>query len=310
MNISLRLLPSATLAILYAAGCASSPSRSERSFSDALTSYSREGHPIFTYHTRPPASSKLVVDSGDFFHPVTTPKGIPVTDLAPSDHPHHRGVFLAWVEMHGAKDADFWGWGQLAPTKERRIVNRSVSPVRFKGSGATFEALNDWRAEGVTLLEEKLQVASSHRAGINLLDLKYTLTPKSDLTLSKAAFSGFCVRVRKDAELLGAYSPEGLVSRPDPHYLTPTTDWPDSSWYAYSLKSNDGATFGAALINDPANPHSLWHNHREVRMLNPCIVAPNEVRLQAGKPLTLHYTVATFDGPVPAAELNRIAGSQ
>jgi len=41
------------------------------------------------------------------------------------------------------------------------------------------------------------------------------------------------------------------------------------------------------------------HNHREVRMLNPCIVALGAVPLRAEKPLTLHYRVATFDEAAP-----------
>src|SRR5687768_13758723 len=56
--------------------------------------------PIVTYHLKKPADAKLPVDSGCFFHPLHTPAGRVVTDLAPADHPHHRGVFLAFVETH------------------------------------------------------------------------------------------------------------------------------------------------------------------------------------------------------------------
>ena len=66
------------------------------------------GRTMVTYQLKAPAGAGLPVESGGFFHPVTTPSGVVVTDLAPADHRHHRGVFLAWVEMHGRKDADFW----------------------------------------------------------------------------------------------------------------------------------------------------------------------------------------------------------
>src|SRR5688500_66300 len=39
------------------------------------------------------------VEGGCFTHPIYTPQGEVVTDLAPADHPHHRGVFCGWVEM-------------------------------------------------------------------------------------------------------------------------------------------------------------------------------------------------------------------
>ena len=61
------------------------------------------------------------------------------------------------------------------------------------------------------------------------------------------------------------------------------------------------------MLNHPDNPGTLWHNHRDVRMLNPCIVAPAAVQLTPDKPLTLRYRVEAFDGATPAALLNRLA---
>ena len=88
------------------------------------TVMSPKRQPIVTYWYERPEDSKLPVESGCYFHPLHTPKGVVVTDVAPPDHPHHRGVFLGWVEMHGKKDADFWGWGEHAPVKGRQIVNK------------------------------------------------------------------------------------------------------------------------------------------------------------------------------------------
>jgi len=42
-------------------------------------------------------------------------------------------------------------------------------------------------------------------------------------------------------------------------------------------------------------------------MLNPCIVAPGEVKLQGGKPLVLRYRVVAHDGATPTELLNRLA---
>jgi hypothetical protein len=64
---------------------------------------------------------------------------------------------------------------------------------------------------------------------------------------------------------------------------------------------------GVAVIDHPKNPPSLWHNHRGVRMLNPCIVAPGEVELKAGKPLVLRYRVVAHDGPTPRELMDRLA---
>ena len=277
---------------------------------DAVT-LSPGGSGSAKYQLRKPADVKLPVESGGYFHPLTTPSGVVVTDVAPADHPHHRGVFLAWVEMHGKKDADFWGWGEHAPIKDRRIISRGAKgKTNDKGRLATMTARNDWVAEGATILSEELAavISSDDRAEATVLDLTYTLTPTSDLTLSRWAFSGFCVRTRGDGKLI-AYSPAGEVKLPNPSHVKPESDWPDAPWYGYTLNFDDGKAAGVAVINHPDNPPTLWHNHRDVRMLNPCIVAPAEVRLKADEPLVLRYRVVVHDGPTPVEQLNRLAAN-
>ena len=257
------------------------------------------GVEVLRYRLVRPADTKI--ESAAFFHPFTTPRGSVVTDLAPSDHPHHGGIFIGWVEMHGEKDADFWGWGQHAPIKDRRIVNQSVRATRDG-----LNAVNNWMADETVLIQEKLRASLRASDEANVLDLNYVLTPKSDITLSRWAFSGFCLRTRKDGKLQ-FYSPQGEVTLPNPSHVKPESDWPDAPWYAATVTLADGTKFTSAVINHPKNPPSLWHNHRDVRMINPAITAPNEVKLKRGKPLVLLYRVVAVDGGAPMALLNRLA---
>ena len=264
---------------------------------------------VLRYQFTRPADSKLPVDSACYFHPVLTPSGVVMTDVAPDDHKHHRGIFLAWVETHGKKDADFWGWGEPAPVKDRRIVNRGIGGSSASSSrGATFSVGNEWVAEGQRVMTEDLSVAITiaPAAKANVIDLTYTLTPEHDLTLSRWAFSGFCVRTRGDGKLI-AYGPQGEVKLPNPSHVKPESDWPAAPWYGYTLSFDDGKVAGVAVIDHPDNPPALWHNHRDVRMLNPCIVAPAEVKLTKDKPLNLRYTVVAFDGPTPTELLNSLS---
>ena len=265
------------------------------------------GREVVRYQLAKPADSKLPVESACYFHPLRTPAGTVVTDVAPADHPHHRGVFLAWFDMKGKADADFWGWGAFAPVKGRRIVNRGVEEMP-----AGFVATNEWLAEGEVLLAEQLDVRAvavdklDRAAGAkvepvaNVLDLTYTLTPDADLTLRRRAFSGFCVRVAGGAKV-EAFGPDGLVELPNPHHEQPETDWPAAKWYSYQLTFDGGKAAAVVVIDHPKNPPSLWHNQRDVRMLNPCIVAPGEVTIKANEPLVLRYRVIALDGTVEAA---------
>lgn len=263
---------------------------------------------LLRYVIRKPADSKLPLESASYFHPFTTPSGVVMTDVAPSDHLHHRGIFLGWVEMHGKKDADFWGWGAHAPVTNRVMTATDIGPVRSTTDRAMFSMKNAWKADGETMLTEQLQAAVLTNETGNILDLEYTLTPSQDIKLSQWAFSGFCVRTRKDGELT-AFSPKGKVDLSNPVHTKPASDWPDERWYAYRLNLPNGKVAGIAVMNHPENPPTLWHNHRDVRMLNPCIVAPSVVELKENKPLVLRYRVIAFDGDVPAKQLDQIAGS-
>ncbi|HZE98924.1 MAG TPA: DUF6807 family protein, partial [Planctomycetota bacterium] len=171
------------------------------------------------YQLVKPEGSPLTASSACYFHPLTTPKGAVVTDVAPSDHRHHRGIFLAWVELHGKKDADFWGWGQYAPVKDRVILNKGVTGLKG-GDAAAFEVANDWVAEGEVLLQEALQVSLSMKESATVLTLVYTLKADADLRLPKWAFSGFCARLRKDGQAT-IEGPDGEVKLPAPNHMKP-----------------------------------------------------------------------------------------
>jgi hypothetical protein len=281
------------------------PSFELKQHGDSMTFQNPSGKALLRYEYKGAEFENLSVESLCFFHPFATPSRVVMTEVAPADHPHHRGIFLAFVEMHGEKDADFWGWGQHAPTKGRVIVNQSNSLLTKKPQ--SFIAHNHWVADGVVMIEERLAAQPTvHNPQVHLLDLHYTLTPVSDINLSQWAFSGFCVRTRKDAKLV-AYGPKGEVTLPNPSHLKPETDWPAEPWYAYELEFTDGKVAGIAVIDHPHNPPSLWHNHREIRMLNPCIVAPAAVKLREGEPLVLRYRVVAYDGPTQTGELDRLA---
>jgi hypothetical protein len=272
---------------------------------DAVTLETKSGQTVLRYQLKGGADKNLSVSSACYFHPFTTPAGVTITEVAPTDHPHHRGIFLAFVEMHGKFDADFWGWGEHAPTDGRVIVNRSVTAGQDKNPVIT--ARNEWTADDKVVIEEKLVAALLHpHQSASVLDLQYTLTPTADTTLSQWAFSGFCVRTRKDAKLT-AIGPKGEVKLPNPSHLKPESDWPAEPWYAYELQFAGEKIAGVAVVDHPQNPPSLWHNHRDIRMLNPSIVAPAAVKLSAEKPLVLRYRVVAYDGRTPSEEINRLA---
>jgi hypothetical protein len=258
-----------------------------------------DGRVVFRYMTEKPDKTNLAANSVCCFHPVNTPSGHRVTDLAPADHRHHRGVFLAWHAMTaGRKRADFWGWGNFAPTEGRVIENRSVKLAEADADHAVLEVRNDWLADGEVVIEEQLAIAARETQRVFVIDLDFRLMPKVDVKLDRTAFGGFCVKGRKEGKAK-YLSPDGVVKLPPPHHLKPESDWPAADWYDYVLKLEDGRIIGIAVVDHPGNPPSTWHNLEPIAMVNPCIVAPGEVETAAGETLRLRYRLVVHDGPAP-----------
>jgi hypothetical protein len=108
-----------------------------------------DGRVVFEYMTKKPDNIGLTSPSVACFHPVNTPSGERITNIAPNDHPHHRGIFFGWQdsEFHepvafgpnappthplrgfNVRRADFWGWGVSAPRLGRLVHNREVKLV-------------------------------------------------------------------------------------------------------------------------------------------------------------------------------------
>jgi hypothetical protein len=278
-----------------------------------------DGRTVFCYMVRKPEKSNLAANSTCCFHPLNTPLGERLTDLAPGDHHHHRGVFLAWHSMEFREKADFsafgptgptrgwtinrgdfWGWGQFAPTDGRVITNRAVELIETDGQHALVQIRNDWLINGRKMMDERTLARVQEKPGAYILDLDYQLTPQVELVLDRAAFSGFCMRGRNDGESWYT-SPKGKVELPDPHYSVPELNWPAADWYDYTVRlTNNTRVLGVTVLDQPANPPATWHNPRYVWMLNPCIVAKQPQVFKANTPFHLRYRLVVHDGLLPA----------
>lgn len=265
-----------------------------------------DGRVVFGYMTKKPADSKLTANSVCCLFPVNTPKGERAVDFAPPDHPHHRGVFLAWHSMKGKEKADFWGWGEWAPTEGRVIKNRQVKLVTASAVSAAVDVRNDWMVHDEVMIREHLIITVTQREDAYVIALMFFLIPTVDVTLDQTAFGGFCVKTRKDGKAVYRNS-KGPVKLPDPHHLKPETNWPAAKWYDRTIELQSGKTIGLAVIDAPNNPPSTWHNLAPIAMINPCIVAPGPVTIKKDQMLTLAYGLIVHDGPTPVELLNELS---
>jgi hypothetical protein len=287
-----------------------------------------DGRVVLEYLTKKPEDIGLTSASVACFHPLNTPSGERITALAPNDHPHHRGMYLAWHDAEfrqpigpprtptaslfgwNITKVDFWGWGQYAPRDGRIIQNTSAKLVGADGGHAEIEIHNDWNVVAPQrtnkMLDETTMATVTERDGVYVIDLNFRLAPLVDYQLNKQAFSGFNLQARKDGESyytnLG-----GTVNLPDAHYSVPELNWPGAPWYGYVIKLANGKTLGAAVLDHPSNPPTTWHESRGLWMLNPNIAALGPFTIRVGAPLTLRYRVVVHDGVTPTAVVQKLS---
>ncbi|MEZ5998144.1 MAG: DUF6807 family protein [Hyphomonas sp.] len=97
---------------------APAPQRTETVFDMALfpgrLDLSEKGEPVLSYNMRAPDG--LPAWHTNYIHPLYAPSGTVVTEDAPEDHPHHRGLFTAWRHIHsGDRDlGDAWEGRDIA----------------------------------------------------------------------------------------------------------------------------------------------------------------------------------------------------
>jgi hypothetical protein len=267
-----------------------------------------DGKPIVRYVREPlPEERRPAIEGAGFSHPIHTPGGVLVTDLAPEDHPHHRGVFCAWVRVEGEKVGDWWGWGAKAPKEGRLILNREAELTEQAVDRVTLRLINSWRADEATVLRERLEITARSAFGAYVLDYdyKFTVPTRKDVVIAQSPFGGFCYRARSRGKL-EVSGPGGKLDLPDAVFDQATRNWPASRWYDFTYYGPNDAVSGVAVMDHPKNPPTTWCVHRGIHMLNPCITAESPVTIPFGEPLYLRYRLVAHDGDATNVDLKSI----
>ena len=186
------------------------------SVADGMELHAPDGMVVLKYVTLRPENIGLTAPSAAYFDPVNTPSGVRITNVAPNDHPHHRGIFFGFMnsEFHLPNDSsagaptrpvksftvkrgDFWAWGEYAPREGRVIQNRSVKLIGADADQAQLEIHNDWLIDNKKMLDETDEAMVSKRDGMYVLDLYYRLAPLYDYDILPSGFGGFSLQAQK-----------------------------------------------------------------------------------------------------------------
>jgi hypothetical protein len=286
--------------------------------SDGAILKAPNGNTVLAYKTQKPPG--LTSPSAAYFDPINSPSGVRVTNVAPDDHPFHRGMFLAFIDSEFVPNsttrdagsnppevdrADFWGWGHYAPTEGRVIKNVGVELLEANGQHAKLEIRNQWLIGTKHVLDETDIVIVSQQKGAYVVDSFYKLAPLEEFRIKQEAFGGFAVQGPKDGHSTFS-GPGGEIKLPSPHFDDVNSDWPSSEWYDFSFsRANGKEAAGFAVMDHPLNPPTRWHN--TLWFLNPCIATFGDLTIHPAAPLVLRYRVVVHDGSPSAQMMNELS---
>jgi hypothetical protein len=257
----------------------------------------------------PPAGMDPLHARNAYLHPVYSPAGKVVTGDFPADHPHQRGVFLAWTKTeYQGRQPDFWNLGQGRGRVRSLGIVREVSGPVWGGFRARHVHEDLKAPDGpAAVLNETWQVTAwavgGPEAGWWLWDLETEQRTAGDaaLVLPKYHYGGMAFR-GCDAWLKGPCEFRTSAGKTRQNADATAGAWGDLSGEI------GGAWAGLTLIGHPGNVHfpQPFRCHPSVPYF---CMAPSQVgpwRIEPGRGLVLRYRFIVHDGRADAALAERL----
>lgn len=244
-----------------------------------------------------------------FVKELFTPGGIQVLRDAPADHLHHHGIMFAVA----ADKVGFWEETPQSGRQAPRDLEPAKLTVRDDVSRIGFTQRLDWMAPGATgpVLEERRTIEILAADGLTPTLMSWTTqlapAPGHDaVELTGAHYYGLGIRLLQSLDRVGRFiyasGEAGEIVRGEER-LTP------SAWCAYTVPADD-ARVTIALFSHPSDAR---HPPRMFTMPQPFAYAAATLNLwkeplviEAGRPLTLVYGVALWDGAADRDEIERV----
>ncbi|MFB6320471.1 DUF6807 family protein [Saccharicrinis sp. FJH54] len=246
----------------------------------------------------------------NFLHPVYLPDETVITENAPDDHMHHRGIFWAWHQI-------LIGSEQVSDSWDLRNFITDIKRVRFKtlknGNGRlktkTFWLSPQYKDAGKAYMKEEVtSIFHPKTQNYRIIDVIITLTPLVDsLQLGGSddvkGYGGFSTRIKLPDDVR-FFSSNGKVE--------PANEAVEAGDYMNisGTYAKDGTAPGGLLIyadpdNQPGSP--TWILRSKKSMQNAVFPGRKPVYLPKHRPLELKYSVVVYTGKIDVNQvLNEI----
>ena len=244
------------------------------------------------------------IQQGEFrpyVHPVITPRGHVVTQIAPADHLHHLGIWFAHEIVDGV---DFWApesrYGRTTqPNPCSRMVAMSTD-TEIGPDGVVFRQAVDWRdGRGEIRLTDARVIRIGERPDHTMVDVAVTVQAgSSGVCLERTKEAGLAVRVADQIDVMDG----GRIMNADGGVNETGTFDQLSAWVDYAGPISRTETAGVAIFPHPGNEGIPWFT----RDYGPIYVSPfrhTTVELAPGETYTVGARFVAHDGSCEEADI-------
>jgi len=266
-----------------------------------------KGAQVLRYHhaiVPPPAGRSKLYNRSGFIHPLKSPRGAVLTEIHPSDHIHHLGLWFPWTntEFEG-KHVDFWNLKDgLGTVRFSKYLNTTSGSV-YGGFAALQEhvALKTASGEKVALQEVwdvRVYNVGGPEKGYWICDFKSTQKNVADspLHLNAYRYGGFGFRGAKAwVGDKGYYLTSEGKTRKDGHATR--SRWCDVGGVV------PGGWAGVLFMSHPTNrehpePMRIWPGAKQQVFFNYTPIQKKAWDLMPGKEYIFQYRMYIHEGKI------------
>jgi hypothetical protein len=251
-------------------------------------------------------ASEMGLDKGrcNYFHPVYLPDGTVITEDAPADHIHHRGIYWAWHQILVDSEATGDQWAMQDFIHDVK----SVEFFRLPGGAGAFKTVVEWKSplyeggeEG--FLEEKAIVNFfPQKKNYRIIQFEIQLKALVDNfqiggSDDVKGYSGFSVRMKLPDDVAFS-SVDGLVE--PQNEAVETGNYINISGSVAKDSGHGGVMIFSANEFKTANH---WILRKEKSMQNPVWPGRTPVAVSSTAPTVLKYAVVLYSGTVNESQV-------
>ncbi len=276
-----------------------------------------------------------------YFHPLATMDGSVLTDLHPSDHPHHRGLRFAWKKINGVEG--YWHWPEWSEVQKKLKTDypyeadghSDVTAVKVTANddlSARFELEMNYHPPGkaADVIEKRsIEVSTPAKDGSYQISWHSVFTAGpggavldrtpiqgeedgkwfggyAGLQFRLASHDDFTAWTISNSEGTSVTSKAKNISAETREILAPLHGKP-ASWVDLTLDMTDGKTGGVTIMDHPANLRhpSPWHIAAMPHEFHQAPLFSGPFTLEAGKNLSFRFRILVHSGPLREQEVNK-----